>query len=137
KKLGKSRTAIANTIRLLNLDARVQEFLIEGILSEGHGRALLGLENCDDQYHASQKVIDFSLSVRETEQLVAGFHTEKIERHKKALDPYLSDLEKRLGEALGTKVRFKSKAKNKGKIEIEYYSSDELERILEFLKVED
>ncbi len=137
KKLGKSRTAIANTIRLLNLDSRVQEFLIEGILSEGHGRALLGLENYDEQYLASQKVIDFSLSVRETEHLVAGLHTEKVERNKKALDPYLADLEKRLGEALGTRVKFKAKAKNKGKIEIEYYSSDELERILEFLKVED
>ena len=137
KKLGKSRTAIANTIRLLNLDSRVQEFLIEGILSEGHGRALLGLENYDEQYLASQKVIDFSLSVRETEHLVAGYHTEKVERNKKALDPYLADLEKRLGEALGTRVKFKAKAKNKGKIEIEYYSSDELERILEFLKVED
>lgn len=137
KKLGKSRTAIANTVRLLHLDPRVQDFLIEGIITEGHGRALLGLKEGEDQFLASQKVIDFSLSVRETESLVAAYDKEPKIREKRKLDPYLKDIEKRLTLSLGTKVYFKPKAKNKGKIEIEYYSSEELERILEFLKLED
>ena len=77
RKIGKSRTSIANTMRLIHLDERVQQFLIEEILSEGHGRALLGLENTEDQYIAAQKVIDEGLSVRETESLVASFHKVK------------------------------------------------------------
>jgi len=137
KKIGKSRTSIANTMRLINLDERVQQFLIEEILSEGHGRALLGLENTEDQYIAAQKVIDEGLSVRETECLVASFHKVKPVARKMKMDPYYKDIEKRLAKSMGTKVLLKPKAKNKGKIEIEYYSMEDLNRLLEYLKLEE
>ena len=137
KKIGKSRTSIANTMRLIHLDERVQQFLIEEILSEGHGRALLGLENTEDQYIAAQKVIDEGLSVRETESLVASFHKVKPVARKMKMDPYYKDIEKRLAKNMGTKVLLKPKAKNKGKIEIEYYSMEDLNRLLEYLKLEE
>ena len=137
KKIGKSRTSITNTMRLINLDERVQEFLIEEILSEGHGRAILALENKEDQYAVAQKVVDESHSVRETEQLVANFHRIKPVARKVRLDPYYKDIEKRLAKSIGTKVLLKPKAKNKGKIEIEYYSMDDLNRILDYLKLEE
>lgn len=136
RKIGKSRTSITNTIRLTNLDDRVQEFLVEEILTEGHGRAILGLESKNEQFDAAQKAIDNGLNVRETEQLVANYHKAKpIKTHK--LNPYFKDIEKRLSISMGTKVMLKPKAKNKGKIEIEYYSADELERILDYLKMEE
>ncbi|MBP9920656.1 MAG: ParB/RepB/Spo0J family partition protein [Proteiniclasticum sp.] len=137
RKIGKSRTSIANTMRLIHLDERVQQFLIEEILSEGHGRALLGLENTEDQYIAAQKVIDEGLSVRETESLVASFHKVKPVARKMKMDPYYKDIEKRLAKSMGTKVLLKPKAKNKGKIEIEYYSMEDLNRLLEYLKLEE
>lgn len=137
KKIGKSRTSIANTMRLIHLDERVQQFLIEEILSEGHGRALLGLENTEDQFIAAQKVIDEGLSVRETESLVASFHKVKPVARKMKIDPYYKDIEKRLAKSMGTKVLLKPKAKNKGKIEIEYYSMEDLNRLLEYLKLEE
>ncbi|HCW72442.1 MAG TPA: chromosome partitioning protein ParB [Clostridiaceae bacterium] len=137
RKLGKSRTSISNTMRLINLDERVQDFLIEEILSEGHGRAVLGLESKEDQYLAAQKVVDENLSVRETEQLVANYHRVKTVPRKVRLDPYFKDIEKRLAKSIGTKVLLKPKAKNKGRIEIEYYSMDDLNRILDYLKLEE
>jgi len=136
RKIGKSRTSITNTIRLTNLDNRVQEFLVEEILTEGHGRAILGLESKNEQFDVAQKAIDNGLNVRETEQLVSNYHKAKpIKTHK--LNPYFKDIEKRLSTTMGTKVMLKPKAKNKGKIEIEYYSADELERILDYLKMEE
>lgn len=137
RKIGKSRTSIANTMRLIHLDERVQQFLIEESLSEGHGRALLGLENTEDQYIAAQKVIDEGLSVRETESLVTSFHKAKPVARKMKIDPYYKDIEKRLAKSMGTKVLLKPKAKNKGKIEIEYYSMEDLNRLLEYLKLEE
>ena len=137
KKIGKSRTSIANTMRLIQLDERVQQFLIEESLSEGHGRALLGLESSEDQYLAAQKVIDEGLSVRETERLVTAFHKVKPVARKMKLDPYYKDIEKRLAKNMGTKVLLKPKAKNKGKIEIEYYSMEDLNRLLEYLRLEE
>lgn len=137
RKIGKSRTTITNTIRLTNLDDRVQEFLVEEILTEGHGRAILALENKDDQFNAAQKAIDENLNVRETEHLVANFHKVKPVARKIRLDPYFKDIEKRLAKSIGTKVLLKPKAKNKGKIEIEYYSTDDLNRILDYLKLEE
>ncbi len=137
RKIGKSRTSIANTMRLIHLDERVQQFLIEESLSEGHGRALLGLENTEDQFIAAQKVIDEGLSVRETESLVTSFHKAKPVARKMKIDPYYKDIEKRLAKSMGTKVLLKPKAKNKGKIEIEYYSMEDLNRLLEYLKLEE
>jgi len=137
KKIGKSRTSISNTMRLINLDDRVQEFLVEEILSEGHGRAILAIENKDDQYTLAQKVVDENLNVRETESLASNFYKVKPVARKVRLDPYYKDVEKRLAKSIGTKVSLKPKARNKGKIEIEYYSMDDLNRILEHLKLEE
>jgi ParB family chromosome partitioning protein len=137
RKIGKSRTTITNTIRLTHLDERVQEFLIEEILTEGHGRAILALESKDDQFNAAQRAIDEGLNVRETEHLVANYHKVKPVARKIRLDPYYKDIEKRLAKSIGTKVLLKPKAKNKGKIEIEYYSIDDLNRILDYLKLEE
>ena len=89
KRIGKSRTAITNTIRLINLDSRVQQYVIDGIISEGHGRALLSLEDGELQYIYSQKVIDEKLSVRELEKLIrnASLKSEKSEKNEE-LNPY-------------------------------------------------
>ena len=130
KRIGKSRAAITNTIRLINLDSRVQQYVIDGIISEGHGRALLSLEDGELQYIYSQKVIDEKLSVRELEKLIrnASLKSEKSEKNEE-LNPYYKDVRDRLQNYFGTKVNLSSK-KNRGKIEIEYYSEEDLERIL-------
>ena len=135
KRIGKSRTAITNTIRLINLDSRVQQYVIDGIISEGHGRALLSLEDGELQYIYSQKVIDEKLSVRELEKLIrnASLKSEKSEKNEE-LNPYYKDVRDRLQNYFGTKVNLSSK-KNKGKIEIEYYSEEDLERILDIINL--
>ena len=135
KRIGKSRTAITNTIRLINLDSRVQQYVIDGIISEGHGRALLSLEDGELQYIYSQKVIDEKLSVRELEKLIrnASLKSEKNEKNEE-LNPYYKDIRDRLQNYFGTKVNLSSK-KNKGKIEIEYYSKEDLERILDIINL--
>lgn len=137
KRVGKSRTAITNCLRLLNLDKRVQEYLIDRVISEGHGRALLAIENMDVQYELAQKIIDEQLSVREIERLVKNLSKEKKKKSKeeKTENPYYIDLKNRLEDYFGTKVSLLSKNRNKGKIEIEYYSEDDLQRILDILKL--
>ena len=135
KRIGKSRTAITNTIRLINLDSRVQQYVIDGIISEGHGRALLSLEDGDLQYIYSQKVIDEKLSVRELETLIRNISLKSERSEKKEeLNPYYKDVRDRLQNYFGTKVNLSSK-KNKGKIEIEYYSEEDLERILDIINL--
>ena len=135
KRIGKSRTAITNTIRLINLDSRVQQYVIDGIISEGHGRALLSLEDGELQYIYSQKVIDEKLSVRELEKLIrnASLKSEKSENNEE-LNNYYKDVRDRLQNYFGTKVNLSSK-KNRGKIEIEYYSEEDLERILDIINL--
>lgn len=138
-KVGKSRTAVTNSMRLLNLDGRVQNYLIEGVISEGHGRALLGLEDKELQYATAQKIIDEALSVRQTEELIrnaAKGAAEKKEKEKTVKsNPYLNDIKYKLESHFGTKVQLTSKDNNKGKIEIEYYSEEDLNRILEILNL--
>ncbi|MDU4727724.1 MULTISPECIES: ParB/RepB/Spo0J family partition protein [Clostridium] len=135
QRIGKSRTAITNTIRLINLDSRVQQYVIDGIISEGHGRALLSLEDGDLQYIYSQKVIDEKLSVRELEKLIRNISLKSERSEKKEeLNPYYKDVRDRLQNYFGTKVNLSSK-KNKGKIEIEYYSEEDLERILDIINL--
>lgn len=135
--IGKSRTTITNTMRLLKLDDRVKEYVIEGVISEGHGRAILPLEN-DIQYEVAQKIIDNSLSVRETEKLVKKILNdvveEKTSERRKPLNPYYKDVRDRLQDYFGTKVNLNSN-KNKGKIEIEYYSEEDLQRILDIINI--
>ena len=135
KRIGKSRTAITNTIRLINLDSRVQQYVIDGIISEGHGRALLSLEDGELQYIYSQKVIDEKLSVRELEKLIRNISLKSERSEKKEeLNPYYKDVRDRLQNYFGTKVNLSSK-KNRGKIEIEYYSEEDLERILDIINL--
>jgi len=136
-KIGKSRTAIANCMRLLNLDERVQQYLIDEVISEGHGRALLSLEDKDLQYSLAQKIIDENLSVREIEKLIRSVskNTQEIKKQASDVNPYYEDIKNRLEGYFGTKVFIKNNKNNKGKIEIEYYSEDDLQRILDILKL--
>ncbi len=139
KTLGKSRSAIANTLRILNLDERVQELVADGKISEGHARTLASIESPQKQYKLAMDIINLDLNVREAEERT---RMEKAETAKKSgkkqevskLEIIYKDIENRLKRALGTKVSFKPLTKSKGKIIIEYFSSEELERILEILE---
>jgi ParB family chromosome partitioning protein len=136
KKVSKSRTAITNCMRLLNLDERVQDYIIDGVISEGHGRAILGLNDKQIQYEIAQMVIDDCLNVRQTEKIVKNFENEKKENVvKKQDDIYYKDILNKLENHFGTKVFINSKSRNKGKIEIEYFSEEEFERILEVFNI--
>lgn len=135
-KLGKSRTAIANSMRLLALDRRVQDYLIQGIISEGHGRALLSLSDGNVQYKLAQQIIHDSLSVRAVEKSIKNYIKDsksQINKIKKD-NPFLIDIKDKLEGLFGTKVQLSHNKKN-GKIEIEYYSDDDLQRILDILKL--
>ena len=124
-------------MRLINLDERVQVYLIEGVISEGHGRALLAISDGDIQYELSQRIIDEKLSVREIERIVKGILTnneKSKEKVNKELNSYYRDIKDRLQEYFGTKVNLSNK-KNKGKIEIEYYSEEDLQRILDIINL--
>lgn len=137
KRIGKSRVAITNTIRLTNLDERVQQYIIESIITEGHGRALLTISDKQKQYELAQQVIDEKLSVRELERLIKRIKdtetNENIEEVNKE-NPYYKEIKNQLQNYFGTKVNISSK-KNKGKIEIEYYSEEDLQRILDIINI--
>ena len=134
EKVSKSRAAITNSLRLLKLDKRVQEMVMEGKLSNGHARTIISIEDGDKQYAIAQKIFDEKLSVREVEKLMR--EQDKKGKQPKELpenDFVYRDLEEKLSKSLGTQVTIKNKSNNKGKIEIQYYSQSELERILELL----
>jgi len=138
EKVSKSRTAITNSMRLLKLDQRVQQMLIDEMITEGHGRALLPISDAEEQFNLAMKIFDDKLSVRETEKLVKKIQEEKNEPEKsteeiKDVSFIYKGLEEKLKRTLGTKVEIKNKTNNTGKIEIEYYSMDELERIVELM----
>lgn len=135
-RVAKSRAAIANSMRLLKLDEEVQNMLAEGIISAGHARALLVLEKNSDQIKAAQEIIKNSLSVRDTEKLVKNWGKTPVREGKKLPenDFVYRDLEEKMTESLGTKVKIANKADKTGKIEIEYFSDDELERIFKVIK---
>lgn len=139
KRIGKSRVAIANTIRLTNLDDSVQQYIIESIITEGHGRALLAISDKQKQYELAQQVIDEKLSVRELEKLIKGIsedeEKEKVVWSSDSLNPYYKEITNQLQNYFGTKVNISNK-KNKGKIEIEYYSEEDLQRILDIMSME-
>lgn len=142
EKVSKSRAAITNTIRLLKLDARVLDMLIEGKISSGHARALLALEKGDVQVEAAKKIEAEGLSVRDVEKMVKRLtkpvkekEKEKEPEEEKRDDSFIyRDLEDRMKSIMGTKVSINKKDKNKGRIEIEYYSAAELERIVELIE---
>lgn len=137
ERVSKSRTAITNSMRLLKLCEQVQQMVIEDKLSSGHARALIAIEDPELQYETACKVFDESLSVRQTEALVKKINTApRQKKEAEAIDyQYLyTETEERLKEILGSKVTIKAKSNEKGKIEIEYYSSDELETLVDKLK---
>jgi ParB family chromosome partitioning protein len=136
ERVSKSRTAIANSMRLLKLDQRVQQMLIDDMISSGHARALITLEDGEIQYQIATKIFDEKLSVRETEKLVKKLlEPVKEEQDKgKDLSFIYHDIEEKIKEIIGSKVQVKQKTEDKGKIEIEYYSKDEFERIIELFQ---
>ena len=137
EKVSKSRTAVTHALRLLKLDDRVQEMLINENISSGHARALLGLDDAEKQYNIATQIFDEKLSVRETEKLVKQINRpEQPPKPKKELknDFVYRDIEEKLKEKIGTKVKINRKTEDKGKIEIEYYSPEELEKILAYFK---
>ena len=135
ERVSKSRTAVTNSMRLLKLDEKVQQMIIDDMISTGHARALLAIDDKNLQYELANKVFDEKLSVRETEKLVKDIKSPKKEKTKKeVIVNYLyKDLENRMKEVMGTKVSIASKGKGKGKIEIEYYSDNELERLFDMV----
>ena len=135
KRIGKSRVSITNTMRLMNLNINVQQYIIDGVISEGHGRVLLGISDENLQYEIAQKVIDEKLSVRELESIVKSLNKEKNDIvQQRELNPYYKDITNRLQDYFGTKVSISSK-NNKGRIQIEYYSEEDLQRILEIINL--
>jgi len=138
EKVSKSRTSITNSMRLLKLDSRVQQMLIDEMISEGHGRALIPITDGEEQFNLAMRIFDEKLSVRETEKLIKKIQEAKQEKPEepatKSDDFIYREIEERLKKSLGTKVEIKKKANNTGKIEIEYYSLDELERIIELME---
>lgn len=135
ERVSKSRTAVTNSMRLLKLDERVQQMVIDDMLSTGHARALLSIEDLELQAATAVKVFDEKLSVREVEKLVKSMQKEKQERKKTEIEHKFvyTDLEEKMKAAIGTKVSIHHKANNKGKIEIEYYSREDLERIIDLI----
>lgn len=131
--LGKSRSYITNALRLLNLNKKVIEYIYEGLLSSGHGKALLGVKDKDEQEKLANIVIEEKLSVRDTEALVKRKKPSKTKAIKQdRQDPFLADVEESLMRSLGTKVKLQS-GKKVGKIEIEYYGDEDLNRIIELI----
>lgn len=134
KNVGKSRSYVANAIRLQNLPEEIQQLITDGQISAGHGRALLGLANSGKQFDLAQKIIEKGLSVRETEDIVKEILTVKgnTGETRTRRDPALKDVENRIRDSIGAKVRIKEK-NNKGTIQLSFYNRDELERLIELL----
>lgn len=140
ERVSKSRTAVTNSMRLLKLDERVQQMIIDEMITTGHARAILSITDKDKQYEFAQRIFDEKLSVRDVEKEVKRMQKEKkADKNKENdFDPKLqaiyTDLEEQLKGIFGTKVSINAKDKKKGKIEIEYYSQDELDRIINLFR---
>jgi ParB family chromosome partitioning protein len=130
--IGKSRPAIANSLRLLGLSKKIKEYIVEEKLTSGHARALIPIEDEKLQISAAEEVIRRSLNVRDTEKLVKMYLDRKEKKPKKVSDEHYLEIEEKLKNIFGTKVKLLPNNK-KGKIMIEYYSSEELERIIEMV----
>ena len=135
ERVSKSRAAVTNSIRLLKLNDKVQQMVIDDMISTGHARALLAVEDEEEQYALAQKIFDEKLSVREIEKLVKNLHkpAKAKKLNDKALQAIYLDIEDRLKQRLSTKVAVTSKGEGAGKIEIEFYSHEDLDRILEMI----
>lgn len=143
-KVGKDRTTIANSIRLLKLPARIQDCLVEEKISQGHARALINLPGEEHQLFILDKILNDGLSVRKVENLVKKLLTDGIPQKKpftlksgKQFNSNLADVEDKLRKIFGTKVLCKQNKDGKGEIVIEFYSNDELERLFELFEVID
>jgi ParB family chromosome partitioning protein len=143
ERVSKSRTAVTNSMRLLKLNEKVQQMLIDDMLSNGHARALLAVEDPEEQYNLAQRIFDEKMSVRDVEKLVKKYQKEKTEKPKQEakqdqsveqMQVIYHDLEEKMKGILGTKVTITSKDMKKGKIEIEYYSPDELDHIMDMFR---
>ena len=135
ERVSKSRTAVTNSMRLLKLSDKVQQMIIDDMISTGHARALLAIDDPELQYTLANKIFDEKLSVRETEKLVKEIKNPKKPKEKKpvANSFIYQDLEEKMKSVFGTQVSIASKGKGKGKIEIEYYSDDELEHLFDMM----
>lgn len=135
ERVSKSRTAVTNSMRLLKLSSRVQQMVIDDMISTGHARALLAIDDEEQQYIIASKIFDEKLSVRETEKLVKSLKTPKKEKKTEKQERMFvyDDIIEKMKNIMGTKVNIHTKANGKGKIEIEYYSEDELERIYDMI----
>ena len=135
ERVSKSRTAVTNSMRLLKLSKKVQQMIIDDMISTGHARALLAIDDEEQQYILANKIFDEKLSVRETEKLVKALKNPKKEvKKQKPEHTFVYDnIEEQLKHIIGTKVSVNPKANGKGRIEIEYYSEEELERIYDLI----
>ena len=135
ERVSKSRTAVTNSMRLLKLDEKVQQMIVDDMISTGHARALLAIDDHNQQYELANQIFDEKLSVRETEKLVKTIKNPKQPKVKKIVENEFlyNELANKMKEVMGTKVSISSKGNGKGKIEIEYYSDDELERMFDMI----
>ena len=137
ERVSKSRTAVTNSMRLLKLCDEVQQMIIDDMLSTGHARALITIEDPEQQYTIAQKVFDEKLSVRDVEKLVKNLNKpekpKKVTEGDSSLDVVYQDVAEKLKQSLGTKVDISSKGNGAGKIEIEFYNHDDLDRIIDIL----
>lgn len=138
ERVSKSRTAVTNSMRLLKLSDDVQRMVIDEMITTGHARALLGVEDPAEQYNLAQRIFDEKLSVREVEKIVKNMgkpvKTKKEKVVDKSMQVIYDDISEKLKTQLGTKVNIVPKEDGSGKIEIEFYSHDELDRILDLMK---
>ena len=136
ERVSKSRTAVTNSMRLLKLGEKVQQMIIDDMITTGHARALLAIDDEEQQYLLATKIFDEKLSVRETEKLIKSLKNPKkqVKVVKTVENAFVyDDLAEKMKQVLGTKVSISPKGNGKGKIEIEYYSDDELERMFEMI----
>lgn len=138
ERVSKSRAAVTNSIRLLKLSDEVQQMVIDDMISTGHARALLAIDNPEEQYALAQKIFDEKLSVRDVEKMVKNIHkpakaNKKEASEDKTMEAIYMDIEEKLKTRLSTKVTVTSKGEGAGKIEIEFYSHEDLDRLMDMM----
>ena len=135
ERVSKSRTAVTNSMRLLKLDEKIQQMVIDEKISTGHARALLAIEDYETQLELATRIFDEKLSVRDVENIIRQMKNPKVKKEKVVIvnDFIYKDLEEKMKAIIGTKVSINQKSKGKGKIEIEYYSNEELEHIFDLM----
>lgn len=137
ERVSKSRAAVTNSMRLLKLSDEVQQMLIDDMISTGHARALLAIENPEEQYAVAQRIFDEKLSVRDVEKLVKNIHKPAKPAKKasddKTMEAIYLDIEEKLKQRLSTKVTVTSKGEGAGKIEIEFYNHEDLDRLMDLM----